>query len=161
MRALLLAALAAGCVETSWAQPRPRPRRDAGVTDAPAARPRDAGAPRRGRRDAAVDSAPVLRPPTHGTLPAADVQRLLRAHQTALRQCYEAALVRDATLRGDLTVRVRVEPDGTVSDTASSGEDSLRPVGQCIGAALRRVRFPHPTGGAATVVAPFVFSAGE
>jgi hypothetical protein len=164
-RGLLLLVVAAGCVEAQ-AQPRP-PTRDAGVVarrDAGAVARRDAGAVARrdagaARRDAGVD-VPVL-PPTHGRIEARDAQRVLATRATEVRACYERALARDATLQGELTVRLRVEADGRVSQTALSGDDALRAAGRCMEAALRGLVFPAPTGGAATVTVPYVFRAGE
>ena len=144
---LLLIAAAEGCVE-AHAQPRPGTR-DAGVR-------RDAGAV---RRDAGVD-VPVL-PPTRGRIEPAGAQRVLATRATEVRGCYERALARDATLQGELTVRLRVEADGRVSQTALSGDDALRGAGRCMEAALRGLVFPAPTGGAATVTVPYVFRAGE
>ncbi|MBP6830044.1 MAG: AgmX/PglI C-terminal domain-containing protein [Deltaproteobacteria bacterium] len=152
---LLLIAAAEGCVE-AHAQPRPGTR-DAGVRrDAGAVVRRDAGVV---RRDAGVD-VPVL-PPTRGRIDPAGAQRVLATRATEVRGCYERALARDATLQGELTVRLRVEADGRVSQTALSGDDALRGAGRCMETALRGLVFPAPTGGAATVTVPYVFRAGE
>lgn len=151
---LLLIAAAEACVE-AHAQPRPSTR-DAGVRRDAGAR-RDTGA----RRDAgAVVDVPVL-PPTRGRIDPAGAQRVLATRATEVRGCYERALARDATLQGELTVRLRVEADGRVSQTALSGDDALRGAGRCMEAALRGLVFPAPTGGAATVTVPYVFRAGE
>ena len=152
---LLLIAAAEGCVE-AHAQPRPGTR-DAGVRrDAGAVVRRDAGVV---RRDAGVD-VPVL-PPTRGRIDPAGAQRVLATRATEVRGCYERALARDATLQGELTVRLRVEADGRVSQSALSGDDALRGAGRCLETALRGLVFPAPTGGAATVTVPYVFRAGE
>lgn len=103
---------------------------------------------------------PVL-PPTHGRIEPREAQRVLATRATEVRGCYERALARDATLAGELTVRLRVEPDGRVSQTSLSGDDALRTAGRCIETALRGLVFPAPTGGAATVTVPYVFRAGE
>lgn len=161
---LLLIAAAEGCVE-AHAQPRPATRdagvrRDAGVAvrrDAGAAVRRDAGAAV--RRDAGAD-VPAL-PPTRGRIEPREAQRVLGTRATEVRGCYERALARDATLQGELTVRLRVEADGRVSQTALSGDDALRGAGRCMEAVLRQLVFPAPTGGAATVTVPYVFRAGE
>ena len=86
---------------------------------------------------------------------------MLATRATEVRGCYERALARDATLAGELTVRLRVEPDGRVSQTALSGDDALRAAGRCMEQALRGLVFPAPAGGAATVTVPYVFRAGE
>jgi len=177
---MVMAVLAGGCAE-AWAQPR----RDAGVTrrdgglDAGVrdAGVRDAGgrdaardvgardvardAARDAGRDAARDAAEVVRPPTHGRIEPREVQRVLSTRTEDLRQCYQRELQRDATLRGEVTVRVRVEDDGTVSETRSGGDPVMLRVGRCIEDVMRAMRFPRPTGGPATVAAPFVFAPGE
>lgn len=137
--------LCAGC-EVAWAQPRAR--RDAGV------RARDAGV--RAREDV------VVRAPTRGRVDPAAVRPLVASVNPAVQRCYEQALARDPTARGEVEVRVRVEEDGRVSETAGRTEDtSLREATRCIERALAGLRFPRPTGGAATVVVPYRFSASE
>ena len=172
-RAMVMAVLAGGCAE-AWAQPRRDAGvtrrdggldagvRDAGVRDAAVRRDaaRDVGA-RDVARDAARDAEEVVRPPTHGRIEPREVQRVLSTRTEDLRQCYQRELQRDATLRGEVTVRVRVEDDGTVSETRSGGDPVMLRVGRCIEDVMRAMRFPRPTGGAATVAAPFVFAPGE
>ena len=172
-RAMVMAVLVVGCAE-AWAQPRRDAGvvrrdggldagvRDAGVRDAAVRRDaaRDVGA-RDVARDAARDAEEVVRPPTHGRIEPREVQRVLSTRTEDLRQCYQRELQRDATLRGEVTVRVRVEDDGTVSETRSGGDPVMLRVGRCIEDVMRAMRFPRPTGGAATVAAPFVFAPGE
>lgn len=179
--ALALALLGSAGCGVAHGQPRPDAgrrdagtavvaRRDAGASPARmdagvAPARRDAGvAPRRdagptSRRDAGVD-VPVL-PPTHGRIAPAEAQRVLATRATEVRRCYEQAQARDATLTGELTVRLRVEADGRVSQTSLSGDDALRGTGRCIEGALRTLVFPAPTGGPATVTVPYLFRAGE
>lgn len=163
MRAVWLVVLAVPACADAWAQPRPGldagVRRDAGAV-------RDAGAPRARRdagavRDAGVrDASVALRPPTHGRVDAQAARQLLATRNDAVRRCYAEGLNTDATLHGEITVRLRVEPDGRVSEASSGGDPALLRVGRCIEEALRTLRFPQPTGGAATVAAPFVFQPG-
>jgi len=170
---MVMAVLAAGCAE-AWAQPRRDAGvtrrdggldagvRDAGVRDAGGRdAARDVGARDVGARDVARDAEEVVRPPTHGRIEPREVQRVLSTRTEDLRQCYQRELQRDATLRGEVTVRVRVEDDGTVSETRSGGDPVMLRVGRCIEEVMRSMRFPRPTGGAATVAAPFVFAPGE
>lgn len=89
------------------------------------------------------------------------VSRTLAGRRGAVRQCYEREIAHDATLRGELTVRLRVEADGHVSQTSTGGDPALLRVGRCIEDVLRPLRFPPPTGGAATVAVPFVFQQGD
>ena len=152
--ALCLAAL--GCSEAQG-QPRPPARHDAGVAhhDAAVSR-RDASAP---RRDAAAPL--VLLPPTHGRIDPHVAQRTLDTRATQVRDCYGQRLAHDPTLRGEVTVRLRVEADGHVSQTSASADDDMRVVVGCIEAALRPLVFPAPTGGAATVTVPYFFRPGD
>lgn len=136
MRALALLVVCAGC-ELAWAQPRRRPR-DAGV--------RDTGMV-------------VVRPATHGRLDPTAVRAAVAGAGAAVQRCYDRAVASDPTARGELEVRVRVEEDGVVSETAGRTEEaSLRGTTRCIEGVFRALRFPRPTGGAATVVVPYRFA---
>jgi hypothetical protein len=145
-----------GCVE-AWAQPRPGI--DAGVRRDAGAR-RDAGTRRDAsvRRDAGVDV--VARPTTHGTINAQEARRVLATRNDAVRRCYETELTHTPTLHGDIMVRLRVENDGSVSETTTGGDPEMLRVARCIEEALRTLRFSHPTGGPATVAAPYSFAQG-
>ncbi len=103
----------------------------------------------------------MVLPPTRGRLDPSAARLVLNARNDVVRACYERAVRDDPTLRGEVVVRLRVEDDGTVSQTASSGESALRTLASCIEGALRTLRFAHPVGGAATVTAPYVFAPGE
>jgi hypothetical protein len=165
-----MACFVMGCAD-AWAQPRHDAGtlhrtvvRDATVRDVTVrdATVRDATVRDVTVRDATVrDTGELVRPPTHGRIDPAEIQRLLGAHTDALRQCYQRELQHDATLRGEVIVRVRVEEDGSVSETRSGGDPVMLAVGRCIEGLLRTLRFPRPTGGPATVAAPFVFAPGE
>jgi hypothetical protein len=101
----------------------------------------------------------VVRPPTHGRLDPAAVRAVVAGASEAVQRCYDGAVSRDPTARGELEVRVRVEEDGTVSETAGRTEEgSLRGTTRCIEGVFRALRFPRPTGGAATVVVPYRFA---
>ncbi len=121
--------------------------------------------PRRRRvRDAGVDAA-VVRPPTHGRLDGVAAQRVLRGASERVQACYRTGLARDPLLRGEITVRLRVEEDGSVSDVQSGASEGARSgmyaVSQCIGAVLQTLRFPRPEGGPATLSAPYVLQPSE
>lgn len=152
MRGVGVVALAALLALPVAGVAQPRTRGDAG-----------AASPSRARRSRArrAATATTPRPPTLGTLAPAEAQRVLRAKNDDVRRCYETELAHDPTLHGEVIVRLRVEPDGTVSETTVGGDPSLLRVGRCIERVLRRVSFPQPTGGAATVAAPYVFAAGD
>ena len=79
---------------------------------------------------------------------------MLATRATEERSCYERALARDATLQGELTVRLRVEADGRVSQTALSGDDALRGAGRCMEAVLRGL---VPVGRGVRLVARHIY----
>lgn len=121
--------------------------------------------PRRRARDAGVVTAPVVRPPTHGRLDGVAAQAVLRGASERVQGCYRTGLARDPLLRGEVTVRLRVEDDGRVSDVqAGAGEGAsagMYAVSRCIGAVLQTLQFARPEGGAATLTVPYVFQPSE
>ncbi|MEZ4407659.1 MAG: AgmX/PglI C-terminal domain-containing protein [Polyangiales bacterium] len=101
--------------------------------------------PRRPRRRAAAVEA-VL-PPTHGRIAPEAAQGVLATRNEQVRTCYNTALrTAPGVIRGEITVRLRVEDDGHVSRTSASGESSLTGLARCIEGALRTLRFPAPEG---------------
>ncbi|MBP7685629.1 MAG: TonB family protein, partial [Deltaproteobacteria bacterium] len=71
--------------------------------------------------------------------------------------CYETALARWSALRGTVTVRFIIQPDGTVS-TATVVSDTVGDAGlrACITASVVTWRFPAPDGGGlVSVTYPF------
>ncbi len=110
-------------------------------------------------RDAGVPSTAVDLPPTHGTMDPAGTARVIQAHSAAVRRCYTAALGTDPGLHGHIDLRLRIEPDGSVSQTSLRGDNAMHSLGACLEAVFRHVLFPQPQGGAATVTAPFEFGA--
>lgn len=122
------------------------------------AQPRQRRSPNRHRPSPERHRATVL-PPTHGYIPPETAHRVLATRNPRVSACYETALrSTQGVLRGEITVRLRVEPDGRVSHTSSSSESSLSSLARCIETSLSTLRFPPPTNGAATVTAPYVFS---
>jgi serine/threonine-protein kinase len=122
--------------------PSPTPASPASADPAPAASP----AP-----------APVGLAP--GTIEAHAVNATVRAHAGEVRSCFDRARMNNADLRGKVTVRARVNPDGSVSGAgvASSSANDAR-LESCIATAFRGWQFPAPAGGVpGTVTYTFVF----
>ena len=109
-------------------------------------------------RAAQVQSEP---PVVAGSLPAATIQRVVRAHVSQLRFCYERELVRAPEVEGRVLVAFTIGADGAVA-AAEVAESSLQspPVEACVLRRVRRWRFPEPEGeGLVSVRYPFVFEA--
>jgi hypothetical protein len=66
----------------------------------------DAGVTWREPRDAAA----------HGGLSAKEIRDVVVAHRGALMACYELEASNDATLKGTVTVRWRIGPEGSVTE---------------------------------------------
>ena len=92
-----------------------------------------------------------------GSLSADVIRTVVRANQRHVQACYETALARWSALRGTVTVRFIIQPDGTVS-TATVVSDTVGDAGlrACITASVVTWRFPAPDGGGlVSVTYPF------
>jgi TonB family protein len=94
--------------------------------------------------------------------PAVDVEATraaVRSQIAPLQQCYERAKMDDATLKGTVTARLTVAPDGSVANVQiSSSTLNSAQTERCIVGEIARWQLPRPTGGAAvSFTYPFVF----
>ncbi|HJK92225.1 MAG TPA: AgmX/PglI C-terminal domain-containing protein [Polyangiaceae bacterium LLY-WYZ-15_(1-7)] len=134
-------------------------RRRGAPPDAEARPPReeDATPPSRPRGQLAP-----ARPTIRGALSREVIQRVVRQHANEARYCYERRLGEHPRLAGRLVLRFVISPEGRVA-SASVDEDTLgdAAVGACLAHAVRRWRFPRPSGGGIVLVRyPFVFRPG-
>lgn len=111
-----------------------------------------------------------------GSLAPESIQAVVRSRYDAFHGCYERGLSRDPALQGKVVVHFVIDRDGTVSDAAldfnpafvksarfSKGPRTTLPddvVNECVIQAYRRLKFPRPVGGKASVVYPIAFSPG-
>lgn len=111
----------------------------------------------------ATPMTPVVRPgmaSVRGRLDRAEILRVVRRNQAAVRYCYEVELQRAPGLEGRLTARFEILPTGRVA-SASIASDTMgnNNVSSCIARQIRRWRFPQPEGGGSVSVSyPFVFT---
>lgn len=109
-------------------------------------------------------TAPAATPPRGGrrglTLDLA--QPVLASANDAVRACYKGLLVITPQAQGTMTVLMRVNPDGAVSDVEHIGQPdpSLLLMMPCVSAAVRSRRFP-PLRSPALASYTFVFRSGE
>lgn len=88
------------------------------------------------------------------------IRRIVRAHVTEVRLCYEQALTRDPDAGGTIDVTFTIGEKGRVTAAAAASSGAAnKELGDCIAAAVRRWVFPRP-GVEQTVTYPFVLSAG-
>jgi len=97
-----------------------------------------------------------------GSVPQGAAQGVIREHRRQVRSCYERQLKQNHTLAGNLSLRLKVGPDGSVVATAVGGSLRDPVVFGCVRNLASSWRFPAPTGGNCAVVsAPFAFTPQE
>lgn len=90
-----------------------------------------------------------------------EVAKVIHAHMSEIRFCYESAIVADPTIAGKVMIDFKINAQGRVA-TAAVGESSLssRQVQSCLVGKLRSWQFPQPRGGVNVAVSyPFIFKA--
>jgi hypothetical protein len=74
------------------------------------------------------------------------------------RRCYNAALASDSTLRGHVTIAVRIGPGGNVCSASVASNDMSSPsVAACAANILRSASYPAPHGGCVDATVPLSF----
>lgn len=90
----------------------------------------------------------AARDPGPGAIDTARVDAALTALTPQLRRCYETALDYAPELRGGLTLRLRIEPDGRVSEAFEHGAPFAdERAARCILRTLRGATLAAPEGG--------------
>jgi hypothetical protein len=107
-------------------------------------------------------SAPSVRtapPALSGTLPAAVIQRIVRANYGRFRACYQSGLQQNPSLAGRVAVNFVIGRDGRVSGVNGAGSDMPNSaVINCVVGSFRGLTFPAPDHGIVTVSYPIVMS---
>jgi hypothetical protein len=108
---------------------------------------------------------PAMAPPPRaivdGALDRDMVRRIVRAHINEVRECYNAALLKDPQVSGQVEIMLGVAGDGKVERTEPRATTLPTAVGECISAAARGWKFPRPSDGQPVeIVYPFVLEPG-
>ncbi len=105
----------------------------------------------------------ALNPDVSGALDKRVIQKVVRNHFGELRACYEKELAKVKGLNGKVQVTWLVSADGNVANAVVTDTTlKNKNVENCISNAIKRWRFPKPSGGAACkVIYPFVFESGS
>jgi hypothetical protein len=115
------------------------------------------GAPGKDRGEVKV-SVQTGKPTSNGFLSPEQIDRVVRAHQAAIRYCYEVEVQRQPKLRGRIEAVWRVNLQGGVSSARVGSSTMKNPaVEGCIVRQIRRWQFPKPDGGECVVSYPFIF----
>lgn len=74
------------------------------------------------------------------------------------RRCYNSALASDSSLRGHVTIAVRVAPNGSVCSANVASNDMGSPaVANCAANIFRNASYPAPRGGCVDATIPLSF----
>ncbi len=97
-----------------------------------------------------------------GALDKDIIRRIVRAHISQVRYCYEVGLKKDEELAGRVVIDFTIGTDGSVSkaevDSTTVDDEA---VGTCIAKKVKRWKFPKPPGAGIVLVSyPFVLSPG-
>ncbi len=93
-----------------------------------------------------------------GTAPT-ELQQALQVRGAQTRRCYNQALNTDSTLKGHVTIAVRIGPAGNVCSASVASNDMGNPsVAQCAANIFRNAAgYPSPRGGCVDVAVPLSF----
>lgn len=98
-------------------------------------------------------------PTAHGGLSPDQIQRVVRAHEGALRACYETEASRNPNLHGGVVVQWHIDPPGSVASASMVSSTMGNP--RVEGCVLRQVKTWHfPSSDSPTDVAAFPFKFG-
>lgn len=104
----------------------------------------------------------VVEPTVIGSLDRELIRKVMRAHASQIRYCYEFARTTEPSLQGRLAVKFVIAPNGdvaTVSTHESIGSEMLE---ACVTSRVRTFEFPRsPSGGVSIVTWPWVFAAAN
>jgi hypothetical protein len=93
----------------------------------------------------------------NGTSPP-ELGAALQARAAQARRCYNSALANDSSLRGHVSIAVRVGPSGNVCSAVVAGNDMGSPgVAACAANIFRNASYPAPRGGCVDANVPMSF----
>ncbi|HEY3819826.1 MAG TPA: AgmX/PglI C-terminal domain-containing protein [Polyangiaceae bacterium] len=88
----------------------------------------------------------------------AELGAALQARGNQARRCYNSALANDSSLRGHVTIAVKVGPGGNVCSASVAANDMSSPaVANCAANILRNASYPAPKGGCVLATVPLSF----
>lgn len=88
----------------------------------------------------------------------AELGQALQVRANQARRCYNQALGQDPTLKGHVSVAVRIGPGGNVCSAAVASNDMGSPaVANCAANMFRNGSFPAPAGGCVDATVPLAF----
>jgi len=99
---------------------------------------------------------------SQGSIDRNAVLKVINSHINEVQYCYEKNLLKDPSLKGKVSVEWTIGGSGSVTRVRQKTSTLRSPqVSSCILQAIKRWRFPKPTGGNVTISFPFVFSQSQ
>lgn len=98
------------------------------------------------------------KPRVVGKLDPDSVARALKKSSRSLQRCYERELKNTPSARGKIVIMFTIGTAGRVTDARVTVDSVGGGVGSCVEQAIRRLRFPKPSRGPATVSKAMIFS---
>lgn len=99
---------------------------------------------------------------SQGSIDRNAVLKVINSHINEVQYCYEKNLLKDPSLKGKVSVEWTIGGSGSVTRVRQKTSTLRSPqVSSCIIQAIKRWRFPKPTGGNVTISFPFVFSQSQ
>jgi hypothetical protein len=91
--------------------------------------------------------------------PSTELEEALTVRASQARRCYNQALAQDSTLKGHVTVAVRIGPTGNMCSSAVAANDMGSPlVANCAANVFRNAQtYPAPHGGCVDAKVPLAF----
>jgi hypothetical protein len=89
-----------------------------------------------------------------------DLAGALQTRASMARRCYQAALGNDSSLKGRVTVAVKISPSGSVCSAAVAQSD-IPAISGCVAGVFRGGSFPAPRGGCVDTMVPMSFSPAQ
>lgn len=89
-----------------------------------------------------------------------DLASSLQVRASMARRCYQAALANDSSLKGRVTVAVKISPSGSVCSAAVAQSD-IPAISGCVAGVFRGGSFPAPRGGCVDTMVPMSFSPAQ
>jgi hypothetical protein len=87
-----------------------------------------------------------------------DIKQAAASRGGTAKKCYQSALEGNEGLSGDMTVQVRIGPNGEAcSATVVSDSTGSQKLQQCVRLKMAAGGYPHPKGGCVDVKVPVVF----
>jgi hypothetical protein len=90
-------------------------------------------------------------PRVTGDADPAAIHLVLKRQRSALRYCYERALVKNPTLSGEISVKFVIDAEGKVLNAVGAAPEALAPLRQCVEARIFRAAFRPFEQGVAVV----------